>query len=143
MVHDRVHSRPRAAIAGFRFPPGGGPMKAVVVNELNKVVVEDVELGAPKAGEVKVRMAAAGVCHSDLSVINGTIPHPLPVVLGHEGAGVVEAVGDGVTQCAPGDHVIMSFVPNCGSCFHCVRGEAFLCRATPRGGTMPDGSLRF
>ena len=118
-------------------------MKAVVVNELNRVVVEDVELGTPKAGEVKVRMAAAGVCHSDLSVINGTIPHPLPVVLGHEGAGIVEAVGDGVTQCAPGDHVIMSFVPNCGTCFHCVRGEAFLCRATPRGGTMPDGSLRF
>ncbi|HKP60969.1 MAG TPA: Zn-dependent alcohol dehydrogenase [Polyangiales bacterium] len=118
-------------------------MKAVVVNELNKVVVEDVELGAPKAGEVKVRMVAAGVCHSDLSVINGTIPHPLPVVLGHEGAGVVEAVGEGVTNCKPGDHVIMSFVPNCGTCFHCVRGEAFLCRSLPRGGTMPDGTQRL
>lgn len=118
-------------------------MKAVVVNELNRVVVEDVELGPPGPGEVKVRMAAAGVCHSDLSVINGTIPHPLPVVLGHEGAGVVEAIGEGVTNCKPGDHVIMSFVPNCGICFHCTRGEAFLCRAMPRGGTMPDGTLRF
>lgn len=118
-------------------------MKAVVVRELNRIAVEDVELGAPKAGEVKVRMAAAGVCHSDLSVVNGTIPHPLPIVLGHEGAGVVESVGDGVTNCKPGDHVIMSFVPNCGTCFHCVRNEAFLCRSTPRGGTMLDGTMRF
>jgi S-(hydroxymethyl)glutathione dehydrogenase/alcohol dehydrogenase len=118
-------------------------MKAVVVRELNRIAVEDVELDSPKAGEVKVRMAAAGVCHSDLSVVNGTIPHPLPIVLGHEGAGVVEAVGDGVTNCKPGDHVIMSFVPNCGTCFHCVRNEAFLCRATPRGGTMLDGTMRF
>ena len=118
-------------------------MKAVVVHELNRIVVEDVELEPPKAGEVLVKMAAAGVCHSDLSVINGTIPHPLPVVLGHEGAGVIEAVGEGVTHTKPGDHVVMSFVPNCGRCFHCVRGEAFLCRATPRGGAMIDGSSRL
>ena len=118
-------------------------MKAVVVHELNRLSVEDVELTPPRAGEVRVRMAAAGVCHSDLSVLNGTIPHPLPVVLGHEGAGVVEAIGEGVTNCRPGDHVVMSFVPNCGVCFHCVRNEAFLCRATPRGGTMPDGTQRF
>jgi S-(hydroxymethyl)glutathione dehydrogenase / alcohol dehydrogenase len=118
-------------------------MKAVVVHELNRIAVEDVELAPPKSGEVKVKMVAAGVCHSDLSVVNGTIPHPLPIVLGHEGAGIVEAVGDGVSNCKPGDHVIMSFVPNCGECFHCVRGEAFLCRATPRGGAMLDGSTRF
>lgn len=118
-------------------------MKAVVVHEVNRIAVEDVELSAPKAFEVKIKMAAAGVCHSDLSVVNGTIPHPLPVVLGHEGAGVVEAVGEGVSHTKPGDHVVMSFVPNCGRCFHCVRGEAFLCRATPRAGAMLDGTSRL
>jgi len=118
-------------------------MKAVVVHELNRFAVENVELAPPKAHEVKVKMVAAGVCHSDLSVINGTIPQPLPLVLGHEGAGIIEEVGEGVTHCKPGDHVVMSFVPNCGRCFHCVRGEAFLCRATPRGGMMADGTSRL
>jgi S-(hydroxymethyl)glutathione dehydrogenase/alcohol dehydrogenase len=118
-------------------------MKAVVAHELNRIAVEQVELDPPKAQEVKVKMAAAGVCHSDLSVINGTIPQPFPVVLGHEGAGVVEAVGEGVTHCKPGDHVVMSFVPNCGRCFHCIRGEAFLCRALPRGAGMLDGTSRL
>jgi S-(hydroxymethyl)glutathione dehydrogenase/alcohol dehydrogenase len=118
-------------------------MKAVVAHALNQIAVEDVELAPPKAGEVKVKMTATGVCHSDLSVINGTIPQPFPIVLGHEGAGVVEAVGEGVTNTKPGDHVVMSFVPNCGKCFHCVRGEAFLCRATPRGGMMADGTSRL
>jgi S-(hydroxymethyl)glutathione dehydrogenase / alcohol dehydrogenase len=118
-------------------------MRGVVVHELNRIAVEELELAPPKAGEVQIRMAAAGVCHSDLSVINGTIPHPLPVVLGHEGAGVVEAIGEGVTTTKPGDHVVMSFVPNCGRCFHCVRNEAFLCRAMPRGGMMADGTSRL
>jgi len=118
-------------------------MKAVVVHELNRFSVEQVELDPPKAHEVKVKMVAAGVCHSDLSVINGTIPQALPLVLGHEGAGIVEAIGDGVTNCKPGDHVVMSFVPNCGRCFHCVRHEAFLCRATPRGFGMLDGTSRL
>ena len=118
-------------------------MKAVLVHELNRASVEDVQLAPPKAFEVKIKMAAAGVCHSDLSVLNGTIPHPLPVVLGHEGAGVVEEVGEGVSHTKPGDHVVMSFVPNCGRCFHCVRHEAFLCRATPRGGAMWDGTQRL
>jgi S-(hydroxymethyl)glutathione dehydrogenase/alcohol dehydrogenase len=118
-------------------------MKAVVVHELNRFAVENVELAPPKAGEVKVKMVAAGVCHSDLSAINGTIPQPLPLVLGHEGAGVVVEVGEGVLNCKPGDHVVMSFVPNCGKCFHCVRGEAFLCRATPKGGMMADGTSRL
>ena len=118
-------------------------MKAVVAHELNRIAVEQIELAPPKAQEVKIKMAAAGVCHSDLSVINGTIPQPFPVVLGHEGAGVIEAVGEGVTHTKPGDHVVMSFVPNCGRCFHCVRGEAFLCRAMPRGGVMPDGTSRL
>jgi S-(hydroxymethyl)glutathione dehydrogenase/alcohol dehydrogenase len=118
-------------------------MKAVVVHEINRAAVEDVELAPPKAFEVKIKMAAAGVCHSDLSALNGTIPHPLPLALGHEGAGVVEEVGEGVTHTKPGDHVVMSFVPNCGRCYHCVRSEAFLCRATPRGGAMLDGTHRL
>jgi S-(hydroxymethyl)glutathione dehydrogenase/alcohol dehydrogenase len=118
-------------------------MKAVVVHALNQFAVENVELAPPKAQEVKVKMVAAGVCHSDLSVINGTIPQPLPLVLGHEGAGIVEEVGEGVTNCKPGDHVVMSFVPNCGRCFHCARNEAFLCRATPKGGLMADGTSRL
>jgi S-(hydroxymethyl)glutathione dehydrogenase / alcohol dehydrogenase len=118
-------------------------MKAVVAHELNKISVEQVELDRPRAFEVRIKMAAAGVCHSDLSAFNGTIPHPLPLVLGHEGAGVVEEVGEGVTHTKPGDHVIMSFVPNCGRCFHCVRNEAFLCRAMPRGGLMLDGTSRL
>jgi S-(hydroxymethyl)glutathione dehydrogenase/alcohol dehydrogenase len=118
-------------------------MKAVVAHELNRIAVEQVELDRPRAQEVKIKMAATGVCHSDLSAYNGTIPHPLPLVLGHEGAGVVEEVGEGVTNVKPGDHVVMSFVPNCGRCFHCVRNEAYLCRGTPRGGMMVDGTSRL
>ena len=118
-------------------------MKAVVVHELNRIAVEDVTLDAPKAGEVHVKMAACGVCHSDLSVINGTIPMPLPCVLGHEGAGVVLDVGQGVDNVAPGDHVIMSFVPNCGQCFHCRRDESHLCIALPPGGSQLDGTSRL
>ena len=118
-------------------------MKAVVCHELNKIAVEDVSLDAPKAGEVRVKMAACGVCHSDLSVVNGTIPMPTPVVLGHEGAGIVTEVGEGVANVSPGDHVIMSFVPNCGSCFHCLRDEAHLCIALPPGGLQLDGTSRL
>jgi S-(hydroxymethyl)glutathione dehydrogenase/alcohol dehydrogenase len=74
------------------------------------VVVEQIDVEAPRHGEVTVRLAACGVCHSDLSATNGTIPYPLPLVLGHEGAGVVVAVGDGVSRYAVGDHVVSSFV---------------------------------
>jgi S-(hydroxymethyl)glutathione dehydrogenase/alcohol dehydrogenase len=102
-------------------------MKAVVIPDRNEITVQEVELAAPKAGEVKVKMAATGVCHSDLSVINGTIPTPTPLVVGHEGAGVVEEVGDGVTNVKPGDHVILSFVPFCKECFFCLRGQPYLC----------------
>jgi S-(hydroxymethyl)glutathione dehydrogenase / alcohol dehydrogenase len=117
-------------------------MKALILHELNKISVEDVELDPPKAHEIKIKVAAAGVCHSDLSAINGTLPSQFPIALGHEGSGVVEAVGEGVTRTKPGDHVIMSFVPNCGRCFHCARNEAFLCRALTKGGTL-DGTSRI
>ena len=117
-------------------------MKAVVCKELNKITVEEVTLDPPKAGEVRIKVAAAGVCHSDLSMTNGTMPAPLPMVLGHEAAGVVASVGDGVTHVTPGDHVVLSFVPTCGDCFHCLRDEAFLCQAIPATGTYADGTKR-
>ncbi|GHE73849.1 alcohol dehydrogenase [Streptomyces longispororuber] len=91
-------------------------------------VVDDLEVRAPGPGEVLVAVAAAGLCHSDLSVLDGTIPFPAPVVLGHEGAGVVEAVGPGVTHVAAGDHVALSTIANCGACAECHRGRPTMCR---------------
>nr|WP_223185665.1 Zn-dependent alcohol dehydrogenase [Streptomyces sp. CBMA152] len=91
-------------------------------------VVDDLEVRGPGPGEVLVAIAASGLCHSDLSVIDGTIPFPVPVVLGHEGAGVVEAVGEGVTHVAPGDHVALSTLANCGACADCDRGRPTMCR---------------
>ena len=76
--------------------------------------IEDVELDAPGPGEVLVRIRAAGLCHSDLSVIDGNRPRPLPMVLGHEAAGIVEQIGTNVTGLAQGDHVVAAFVPSCG-----------------------------
>ena len=107
---------------------------------------DDVEVEAPRAGEVSVRMQAAGVCHSDLSWQNGTMMAPLPMVLGHEGAGVVEDVGEGVTSLAPGDQVVISWVPQCGGCFYCRRDQGHLCeKATPAlaSGGLLDGTTRL
>ena len=118
-------------------------MKAVVAHELNSFSVVDVTIDPPKAGEVKVKMMATGVCHSDLSLINGTIPNPFPTVLGHEGAGIVEEIGEGVTNVVIGDHVVLSFVLNCGDCFHCDRAEPHLCiGGKPELGMMLDGTSR-
>jgi NDMA-dependent alcohol dehydrogenase len=89
--------------------------------------VVDVDLEGPKAGEVRVRMGASGVCHSDLSVVNGTLLSPLPGVLGHEGAGIVEEIGEGVSSVKPGDHVVLSFVPQCGTCYMCTHDAAEMC----------------
>ena len=105
-------------------------VSGVVYDGSKTTVVDDLEVGDPGPGEVRVRTAAAGLCHSDVSVINGTIPFPSPVVLGHEGAGVVEAVGKGVTALAEGDHVIMTTLGNCGHCEHCDRGRPTMCRFT-------------
>jgi S-(hydroxymethyl)glutathione dehydrogenase/alcohol dehydrogenase len=91
-------------------------------------VVDGLEVRAPGPGEVLVGIRAAGLCHSDLSVIDGTIPFPRPVVLGHEGAGVVEAVGEDVTHVVPGDHVALSTIANCGACPQCARGRPTMCR---------------
>ncbi|MDQ1010118.1 Zn-dependent alcohol dehydrogenase [Streptomyces sp. V4I23] len=103
-------------------------MRGVVFDGTRAQVVDDLEVRDPGPGEVLVAIAAAGLCHSDLSVIDGTIPFPSPVVLGHEGAGIVEAVGPGVGHVAPGDHVCLSTLANCGTCADCDRGRPTMCR---------------
>jgi NDMA-dependent alcohol dehydrogenase len=123
-------------------------MKAAVLPAVGQAleIRDDVEVESPRAGEVKVRMAASGVCHSDMSVQDGTIYSPAPVVLGHEGAGVIEEVGEGVTDLEPGDQVVISWVPQCGECFFCSRGQGQLCEkagvALASGGLL-DGTTRF
>ncbi|WP_282794027.1 alcohol dehydrogenase catalytic domain-containing protein [Streptomyces sp. CC224B] len=103
-------------------------MRGVVFDGRGVEVVDDLEVREPGPGEVLVAVAAAGLCHSDLSVLDGTIPFPVPVVLGHEGAGVVEAVGPGVTHVTAGDHVALSTIANCGACAECHRGRPTMCR---------------
>lgn len=109
--------------------------------------IETVTLAPPKAGEVLVRLVATGVCHTDAFTLSGDDPEGLfPAILGHEGGGVVEAVGDGVTRVAVGDHVIPLYTPECGQCTFCTSGKTNLCqaiRATQGQGLMPDGSSRF
>jgi S-(hydroxymethyl)glutathione dehydrogenase/alcohol dehydrogenase len=121
----------------------GKTSKAVVYREGNdSVVVEEIEVRSPKRDQVLVRMAACGVCHSDLSATNGTIPIPPPLVLGHEGAGVVEEVGEGVADLAVGDHVVTVFVSMCGKCRYCVTGRPAICdQAAKTVATLPDGSV--
>src|SRR5256885_12786538 len=118
--------------------------KAVVCREHSKPVqVEELTVDAPKRGEVTVRVVACGVCHSGLPVITGTIALPLPLVLGHEGAGVVEEVGEGVADFAKGDHVIFSFIYMCGKCRFCVSGRPVLCLEQGKALTTPlEGSPR-
>ena len=111
-----------------------------------ELVVHDVELAAPREREVLVRLAASGVCHSDLNAIDGTAETRCPAVLGHEGAGVVEAVGPGVTRVAAGDHVALSWAPSCGACEECLRDLPWLCTtAWPAMGTggLLDGTTRL
>lgn len=107
--------------------------------------VEEVELDPPRAGEVLVKLAASGLCHSDEHLRTGDIPIPFPVVGGHEGAGVVEEVGPGVTSVRPGDHVVLAFVPACGTCRYCSEGRSNLCDlgAGIILGPQMDGTYRF
>jgi S-(hydroxymethyl)glutathione dehydrogenase/alcohol dehydrogenase len=118
--------------------------KAALCREHNKpVTVESIAVDPPKRGEATVRLGACGVCHSDLSAITGTIALPLPLVLGHEGAGVVEEVGEGVTDLAQGDHVIFSFIYMCGKCRFCVAGRPVLCLEQGKALTTPlEGTPR-
>jgi len=118
--------------------------KAVVCRENNKPLrVEEISVDAPKRGEALVRLGACGVCHSDLSAVTGTIALPLPLVLGHEGAGVVEQVGEEVSGLAQGDHVAFSFVYMCGKCRFCVSGRPVLCLEQGKALTTPlEGTPR-
>ncbi|HEX4782010.1 MAG TPA: zinc-dependent alcohol dehydrogenase family protein [Usitatibacter sp.] len=108
--------------------------------------IEQLELRDPGPGEILVRMGAAGLCHSDLSVINGDRPRPTPMALGHEAAGVVEALGEGVSDLVKGDHVVLVFVPSCGHCAPCAEGRPALCEpgaVSNTAGTLLSGQRRI
>jgi Zn-dependent alcohol dehydrogenase len=111
---------------------------------VGQLAVEELDEPSPRAGEVKLRMVATGVCRTDLSVLQGHLKFPLPIVLGHEGAGVVEALGAGVTSLAVGDPVVCTIVPSCERCYYCVHEEPALCAETQIGtGKMLDGTTRL
>jgi S-(hydroxymethyl)glutathione dehydrogenase/alcohol dehydrogenase len=117
---------------------------AVLYEPQTPLVVETLDLDDPKEGEVLVRLASAGVCHSDYHVMKGEWKPPLPMVLGHEAAGVVEKVGPGVSMSKPGDHVILNFRPNCGWCRYCTVGRPVLCNGTDTARwTLFDGTVRL
>ena len=119
---------------------------AVLYEAKTPFVIEELTLQEPRDGEVLVKVAASGVCHSDYHLVAGTTQHPMPVVCGHEGAGVVEAVGAGVTRVRPGDHVTLSWSPDCGECFYCRHGQPNLCDTFTGpiwAGTMLDGTPRL
>jgi alcohol dehydrogenase len=130
-------------------------IKAAVLNEMGveapyakskPLAIEELELDDPSHGEVLVKIAAAGLCHSDLSVIDGNRPRPTPMALGHEAAGVVEKLGPGVDDLKLGDHVVMVFVPSCGHCLPCAEGRPALCEpgaAANGAGTLLSGQRRL
>ena len=130
-------------------------VRAAVLNEMGAehpyakskpLSIEEVELKPPGPGEILVRMGAAGLCHSDLSVINGDRPRPTPMALGHEAAGVVEALGPGVDDLKKGDHVVLVFVPSCGHCAPCAEGRPALCEpgaVANTAGTLLSGERRI
>lgn len=122
--------------------------RAAVAWEAKKPLsLVEIEVDPPKAGEVRIKLHATGVCHTDAYTLNGCDPEgKFPVILGHEGAGIVESVGDGVTRVKPGDHVIPLYVPQCRECEFCLNSKTNLCqkiRITQGNGVMPDGTSRF
>lgn len=119
---------------------------AAVAHEPNQPFeIIELDLDGPGPGEVLVKFTAAGLCHSDLHLADGDWPARFPIVGGHEGSGIIEDVGPGVTKVAPGDHVVCCFIPSCGSCRYCSTGRQNLCDmgATILEGCMPDGTFRF
>jgi len=121
--------------------------RAAVLNQVGApLTIETLAMAPLQANDVLVRVRASGLCHTDLEVIQGTLAYPMPIVLGHEGAGVVEAVGSAVSRVKEGDHVICSWNPHCGHCFYCERGVPILCEPykqnEPRG-LLLDGSSRL
>ena len=120
--------------------------RAAVLHDAHKPFeIMEVDLDGPKEGEVLIRYVAAGLCHSDLHLIDGDLAPRFPIVGGHEGAGIIEEVGPGVTRVKPGDHVVCSFIPSCGVCRYCSTGRQNLCDmgTTILEGGMPDGTYRF
>ncbi|MFD0854204.1 alcohol dehydrogenase catalytic domain-containing protein, partial [Actinomadura adrarensis] len=107
--------------------------------------IVELDLDGPKEGEILIRYTAAGLCHSDLHLIDGDIEPRFPIVGGHEGAGIVEEVGPGVTKMKPGDHVVCSFIPSCGHCRYCSTGRQSLCDlgAGIAVGCLPDQTFRM
>lgn len=130
-------------------------IKAAVLREMGKpepyaqsrpLTIEELELDPPGPDEVLVRIAAAGLCHSDLSVINGSRPRPMPMAIGHEAAGIVEECGPGIDDLKPGDPVVMVFVPSCGHCLPCMEGRPALCEPGAKAngaGTLLSGARRL
>jgi S-(hydroxymethyl)glutathione dehydrogenase / alcohol dehydrogenase len=122
---------PRRPVANWDRPP---------------FLLDTLTLAEPREGEVLVRLVASGVCHSDWHLVTGDTKHPLPAVAGHEGAGVIEAVGPNVSRVQPGDHVILNWAPDCGHCFYCLRHKPSLCETylkTMWAGVMLDGTPRL
>ncbi|CAG7640674.1 NDMA-dependent alcohol dehydrogenase [Rhodococcus opacus] len=120
--------------------------KAAVLLEPGKPFeITELDLDGPGVGEVLIKYTAAGLCHSDLHLTDGDLPPRYPIVGGHEGSGIIEEVGPGVTKVKPGDHVVCSFIPNCGTCRYCATGRSNLCDmgASILEGCMSDGSFRF
>src|SRR5947208_9676969 len=123
-------------------------IRAAVLEEFAQpLVVQEIDLDGPRAGEVLVRLTACGVCHTDMYTASGADPSGYaPTVLGHEGAGIVEAIGDGVRSLAPGDHVVTLFSPQCRECIHCLTPRTNLClaiREQQNKGYLPDGTTRL
>lgn len=122
-------------------------VKAAILYEPNTpIVVKEIELDPPKANEVLVKMVASGVCHSDYHIVTGDLPSGYyPIICGHEGSGIVEAVGPQVTSVKPGDHVVLSFLPSCGQCHYCRTGQSNLCNqgAHILNGPQLDGTFRY
>lgn len=122
--------------------------KAAIAWEAGKPLsIEEVQVALPKTGEVRIKIVATGVCHTDAFTLSGDDPEGIfPAILGHEGGGIVESIGEGVTSVAVGDHVIPLYTPECGECKFCKSGKTNLCqkiRATQGKGLMPDGTTRF
>ena len=121
--------------------------RAAVLNRVGEpLTLDTLDMAPLAAGDVLVKIRASGLCHTDLEVIQGSLAYPLPIVLGHEGAGIVEAVGSAVTAVKPGDHVICSWNPHCGHCFYCERAVPILCEPLTRhqpNGRLLDGSTRM
>ena len=122
-------------------------MKAAVFHSLGEpLTIEELNTPVPQAGEVLVKVVATGVCHTDYAVLTGAMPVMPPIVLGHEGAGIVEKVGPGVTTVKPGDHVVLFVMPACGKCRNCLAGKPYICDTASQvilAGTMMDGTTRL